>query len=309
MNYSIKDLEIFVVTFDREKLLLETLESLLNQTENSFSLAVFDNGSKTDLRNYLKSKIKLNIKTKIIKNKENLPGKKVYQSIKKLMRKKLIMVFHDDDLLHPEYLSNALKIFNKYDDAVLVGTGMTFENNPLNQNWSNNAGKIEIFSSPPDFAAYLYSGFPYHFSSTIYKSDLFQKLNIDYDEYGKIADRPFLFDFAGYGRVCLQTEYFVRYRLHSIQDSRNVSTGPYKDQLFALHRKYHKLLGDNILTRNGRIFIRKNYEYLYNESLKLKNTISQKEYIREALEKGATTRLAISYGKMRLYFKKLSGYG
>ena len=48
IKYSSSDIEIFIITYNRWDLLKITLNSLLNQDINGFSITVLDNGSDFD---------------------------------------------------------------------------------------------------------------------------------------------------------------------------------------------------------------------------------------------------------------------
>ncbi|MCL5798052.1 MAG: glycosyltransferase family 2 protein [Patescibacteria group bacterium] len=310
MKYSNEDLEVFILTYNRPRLLEQTLLSFVHQTIKGFKLTVIDNGSTDREMKQMKKKI-INWGYNYMRLRKNLNPSLILEPIKPKMKTKLFMLFHDDDLIHPDYLRQAINLFNRYPETIFIGSAMSFDSQPEKLSWPNFTGEFEVFDTVNDFAAFIYKGFPLHFASVVYVTRYFKEACNPFDVYGKIADRPFLFDMAGNKKreIIVLMECYIRYRTHNNQDSQNVNTGPFKDQLFALHRRYRELLGDNILTANGRIFVRKNYEYLYLEALKLKKTISPEEYIIEALEKGATTRLAINYGRLHLYLKRLLGYG
>jgi hypothetical protein len=50
-----------------------------------------------------------------------------------------------------------------------------------------------------------------------------------------------------------------------MQDSLSKDSGPYADELAALHALYFKILGDNILLASGRKFLFNNYQLLKGE--------------------------------------------
>jgi len=213
-----------------------------------------------------------------------------------------VMVFHDDDLLHPAYIEVAMDLINKYKNVVLVESAMSFEENPTNDYWPNVSTDIVCCKKPSDIAALFYRGLPLHFASAIYRTDLFKQTFVEWETYGKVGDRPFLLDIAKQGTTVVLKEPYVKYRCHPGQDCVDSKTGPFIHQLIALHRKYYQLLGCNPLVSSGRVFLANNYKQLCNEygNLIEKHQLTQKEYIKRAMQEDASTKSAILYG----WFKK-----
>jgi glycosyltransferase involved in cell wall biosynthesis len=320
MKPGVKDLEVFVLTYNRAHFLQQTLTSLCNQTVGGFRIVVLDNGSTDNtpeiIKNFEPSGVEL------CRSEQNLGATWNFNRAKALASRKWVMVFHDDDLLHPNYIEVAMDLISEHQDTVLIGSAMTFEEAPENNFWrelSNEAIKCERAS---DFAALLYRGFPFHFASTIYRTDLLKSIPYPYEYgiYGKVEDRPILFDIARHGAVLVLKAPYVKYRVHSGQGSADNKSGPFAHQLIALHRKYLQLLGSNPFTSSGIAFITRNYMYLCDDYTRLieRDRLTEDQYIKMAIEGGATTRLAIWYGEfiyntacrainkvVRFIFKKL----
>lgn len=294
MKYSAKDIEIFVLTYNRANFLEQALYSIYNQSEKGFRLIVLDNGSDDHTCQVLDRFKPYGIE--IYRNKRNLGVNENFKKAQQLAEKKWTMVFHDDDLLHHDYVSTIINVINTNDGLVLVGSGMLVDKDPK-PIWYKLKGKVKYFYSASDFAAYLYNGFHFAFCSSVYKTELFKTISDRPDIYGKIADRPFLFDIARHGFVAVLTEPYVKYRSHPGQDIKTNVNGPFLNELISLHKKYFELLGDNMFSRTGRIFILNNYRHMRFEASRL-SQIQLSEYLQKAIDAGATTKRALLYGKL-----------
>ena len=302
MDNSVKDLDVFVMTYNRATLLQQTLISLCNQTARGFNIIVLDNGS-TDNTPEIVSGFK-SYGVELRRNEYTTPVFENFNRAKALTTGKWTMVFHDDDLLHPDYIETAMNLISKHDDIALIGSALANENNPGNDFWPDLNDETLCCRRASDFAALLYRGFSYHFGSTIYKTDLFKATPVEDSIYGKIADRPLLLDIAGHGATFVFKNAYVKYRLHPNQDHIDCETGPFINQVIALNRKYLYLLGSSPFTRNGRTFLSYNYKYLrscYGWANKSNIPITQNQFIKTAVKNNGSTVLAICYGKFIIF--------
>jgi glycosyltransferase involved in cell wall biosynthesis len=294
------ELEVFILTYNRAALLRETLISLCSQTAEGFSIVVLDNGSTDDtvdvVASFAASRVTL------ARSEINLGVQGNLDRAKNLASRKWVMVFHDDDLMHPAYIEDALAEASRYPDVAMVASGLSFENAPTNVAWDQfDKTKARYCGSASALAGLMYAGFPLHFGSAIYRTELFKALRWEFDKYGKICDRPFLLNIAAHGAVIVLENPYVRYRCHAGQDSATDSNGPYIKELFALHHLYLSLLGRNLLSRSARIFIYCNYQYLCDEYERIspveKAALTRLQYVRLALAQGASTYPAMIYGR------------
>lgn len=296
MTLDASGLEIFVLTYNRASLLRETLTSLCNQTARGFRIAVLDNGSTDDTPDIVKMFEPDGVE--LHRSEQNQGPLENFNRAKALASKKWTMVFHDDDLLHPRYVEVAIGLADKYPNVALIGSGMTFEENPSNNNWPNLSTKVIYCKNSSDFAALLYRGFPFHFGSTVYSTDALKSVSVKAETFGKIADRPFLLDVSKHGSCVILKGAYVRYRCHPGQDSAEGDSGPFADELIALHRNYHSFLGNNPFTASGRAFIANNYVYLCDEYNRIpeKRSMTRKQYIQKAIRESASTSFTVVCG-------------
>lgn len=292
MKINPKDLEIFVLTYNRSDLLKQTLVSICNQTEKGFRIIVLDNNSTDNTSDVVNSFKKFNVE--LNKSTKNIGGIKNLIRAKKLASRKYVMVFHDDDLMHPDYIKVALSFISNNPGVAMVGSTMSFEENPQNKDWPKFNNKAIYCKNQKEFTKILFNGFCFHFGSAIYRTDLFKSIPFESEVYGKILDRPFLINIVEHGSVYVLKDPYIRYRHHSNQDSLDNKSGPFIPQLIALHKKYLSILGDNPLKSSGRTFILRNYIYLYKEYPRLvdKKDMTFKQYVFLTTKKEGSTKLA-----------------
>jgi glycosyltransferase involved in cell wall biosynthesis len=286
------NLEIFILTYNRSSFLEELLSCLAHQTVSGFKVIVLDNAS-TDDTALVASKFKW-LGYEFRSNCKNIGGAGNFQLAQELSSKDYVMILHDDDLIHPGYVEDSIRLIEDCSSPpALVGSKMVFTDRPEFHFWKNlNSNKKVIFSeSQREFATLLYGGFPLHFGSVIYKTNILKKINWNKEVYGKIADRPFLIDVAGHGSVFVFDYPYVQYRVHGGQDSSAHLSGPFQSELLALHKMYFNILGGNIFAKAGRVFVRNIFKNLKNE-IKVVN-LGLIEYCRIAVHEGACSYLAL----------------
>ena len=104
------DLTIYVLTRNRSDLLIETLNSIINQTYKKFYLIVSDNSindttkSVLDIYPYKDS-------LKYIKRDGTLTGIEHLNLILSEVNTKYLMMFHDDDIMLPDMIENFILVF------------------------------------------------------------------------------------------------------------------------------------------------------------------------------------------------------
>lgn len=236
MKYKVEDIEIFILTCNRAKMLDETLSSIAKQTVQGFGVKVFDNGS-TD--NTLEVIGKYGYEYH--QNETNLGQLANFDIAKNSASKKWVMFFHDDDLLNSQYIEKALYYINEYDDIDLVTGGCIATYNPDYSKFSP-IEKICLCKNKAEFALYLFMGLNNHFGSTLYKTEIYKQIPFKQDIYGKIADRPLMLDSIKNGKILVLDKNSVQYRLHEGQDTNAGTTGPFIEEFLNLIEMYHSII-------------------------------------------------------------------
>lgn len=150
--YTIDDIQIFVTTHNRASLLKETLQSILAQTVSIQNITVLDNESTDNT-----AEIVLQLKDKGVRYVHTTGFLGNFKKAQELVSRPYCMLFHDDDLLHPTYLENALKALNSYPNIALITTTQSaFANNSVPQMPKQVSPSHIFFTSPQKWAQYIY---------------------------------------------------------------------------------------------------------------------------------------------------------
>ena len=278
-------------------MLPKTLRSIIDQSVSASRICILDNGSTDTTADVIKPFLLEGVEY-VRNHVNNHLG--AWSQIKHMARGSWLMVFHDDDLLHPDYVKVVLTLLEQYPTISLVGSGMKAVKEPDMSNW-NITGNTDLIYCPnySDLARLLFSGFSMPFCSAVYRTEVFKTLTLEIDTFGKVFDRPFMMEVSKNGGAAILTGKYVRARIHPDQDSKSISTGSYVSELISLNRYYYKALGQNVFNKSGRIFLLKSYSRLISayEWLDLEGSgLTKSKFIDMAIEGGATTKKAIKIG-------------
>lgn len=293
------DIEVLVLTYNRAPLIGATLESLLAQVRPASRICVLDNGSTDDTEKVVRSFAARGVE--LVCRKLNDP-RTCWTELQTMARGPWTMLFHDDDLLHPDYLRDASAALAQQPNATVAVSAMRAYHEPELAAWGQVRGSRYVTLTGQQLAARLYGGFPMPFCSAVYRTDVLKRGGFQLETYGKICDRPFVIEAALAGSAVVMLDPYVKYRVHARQDSADQATGPFLPEIFALQRYYRKLLGESLTDSAGRIFLRRNYRNLLREFIRLNRnallSISQVAFFRGAIEAGAASTWSLRFGKL-----------
>lgn len=291
------NIEILVLTYNRSAFLRTTLESLLAQKHPASRICVLDNGSTDDTHLVVQSFAPRGVE--LVRRAQNDP-RGCWPELQAMARGPWTMLFHDDDLLHPNYLSDVAAVIAVEPLTTVVVSAMNVHQNPETAAWGKVLGNRWRTRTGRQLAEDLYRGFRMPFCSAVYRTDVLRRLSPRFDVYGKIFDRPFVIDAACAGKSVVMPDAYVKYRIHVKQDSANTSSGPFLSEILALQAYYGKILGDRFTQSAGRAFLRRNYRNLINEFDRLNpnNTVSlsKDDFLRRAINVGAASTRSIRCG-------------
>ncbi len=297
-------IEILVLAYNRSALISATLESLLAQTLPASRICVLDNGSTDNTALIVQSFATRGVE--LVRRESNNP-RLCWTELQDMARGPWTMLFHDDDLLHPDYLRDASTALANEPGATIAVSAMRVHQNPERMAWGKISGKHYTILSGRQLAAYIFGGFAMPFCSVIYRVDVLKQGYFNMETYGKIVDRPFVIDAALAGRAVVMLDPYVKYRVHAKQDSRDQLSGPFLPEIFALQRYYRNLLGEHLTDYPGRIFLRRNYRNLLGEFNRLNRNMhtpmTHEIFFKNAIEAGATSIKSLRFGK---YYAKIT---
>ena len=299
---TIDDIDIFLLSYNREKYILEMVQSLKNQTIGEFEIKILDNGSSDNTEKIIE---KLNDnKIIFIGSDKNNGALWNFQRAQRLATKKYTIMLHDDDLLHPNYFEYVIKALNENKNISLVCSGMTSTINPLNNNFKKYSYNPIIYEQLSDFIALVYLGFPLNFATAVYKTENLKKVKIDFETYGKIGDRPLMYDTVQGENICFFPGQYIQYRIHQNQDSGDSKTGPFYNETIALHKKYKDIIFSSRSAISKLFFLINFYRYLKEEYGRFYDVkISFDKYLELALKETNLLTLQINMSKLFYFFR------
>ena len=266
-------IEILVMTYNRSTLLPATLETLLAQTVPATSIRVVDNGSTDRTGEIVRSFAPRGV-TYYRRDVNDLAA--CWRDLQRMPTAEWVMVFHDDDLLHPGYLGAVSAVIGAFPEATLIGSAMNAEASPDARDWAAVSPKRTTGLLPwREFARILYAGFRFPFCSAVYRTEVFR-------------------------RTAGDTGTYVKYRVHPSQDSRDSTSGPFPSEALKLQRYYREALGENPWSRSGRTFLKRNYRNLSSDFERLcrhdPGGGSRETFFRDAMTIGAASPRSLRIG-------------
>lgn len=237
---TINDIQIFVTTHNRASLIKETLESLLAQTAGITHIIVLDNDSTDNTKEIVQSfssrGVEYRATTGFLGN---------FLTARNLVKKPYCMLFHDDDLLHPDYLKNALKLLNKYSNISLLTCNYTpFFHGKTPVFSSHPSLQHSLFQTPKSWACYMYFVEGISYAPAIYRTDAFLKTELEYDKFNKFNDWPFLAKLSLHGNVIfIHNPDYMYCRKHPGQDTNNSQNYPNLEQISNWDKCFFTLMG------------------------------------------------------------------
>lgn len=239
--FTIDDIQIFVMTYNRASLLRETLDSLLKQTLRPAKITVLDNSSpdhtKQVVQSYAAQGVEYVCTSGFLGN---------FHKARELVAKPYCMLFHDDDLLHPAYLQTVLKMLNSYDNLSLITCGYTpFSHGTLPSIPCELSPVHMVFKTPRAWANYMYFFEGISYAPAVYRTKDFLNAQLEYEQFNKFNDWPFMAKMGRYGNVgFLKDKHCVFARQHPSQDSNNEKNFPNLQQIVNWDKCFFSLMGN-----------------------------------------------------------------
>jgi len=207
-----------ILSHNRKELLLQTLDSVFAQDEPFDRIELFDNGSDFPLKELLSRYPALRLLglSPVVTAWGNARRAFTYAT-----QTPWICVFHDDDLMHPDFC-------RKTRDAILnqpEATAVSCNGEVIDEGGSPQGSlvpgldKDQYFNGPTDLARWYCDAF-IPFPPTVYRWSAALGADLDFAEpYGRCADVALLSRVVSRGPFLLLAERNFSYRRHGGQDS------------------------------------------------------------------------------------------
>lgn len=235
-NISKDDLDVMVVTYNRAELLRIQLESLCLQTIRGLNIIIVDNASTDNTRDVVEQMRNAHPEHTIRLERASRHSDSNAESFRRtqqLAERPYVAVFHDDDVIHPQYIEKVLSVLTRVRGVVGVSCNYKAMFCCDGANWT--AVGDRCWAYPQHLAPYLYlAGGRFCFAAMVYRTDVYKQLEIDPERYGKLFDNAMLLSLSQKGTVVKFRDPMIRYRLHAGSDSSNPNNAPTVENLVNL---------------------------------------------------------------------------
>ena len=236
------EIQIFIATYNRPTLVVNAINSVLNQDFDSFEVIVSDNSSNDETENLI-SRLK-NKRFSYLRRKPSLPATDHLNCILQEVTSEYFMIFHDDDLMHRDMIKVLYAILANNENVIAVGSNAKIIKNGKRENRNFNRRlrldlKINTIAEMV-FAYSLPSFVP--FSSYMYRKEVARRLQINVEQGGKHADAAFIINILSFGSVVFIAKPLMDYNIHNNQDSIIYDFNAFSKLISFISRKmeYHR---------------------------------------------------------------------
>ncbi len=275
---------VIISTYNRAQFLIKAIESVLNQTFQSFELIIVDDGSTDETEKIVKEFQKKDKRIKYILLEENSGGPSKPKNIGiDISSGKYLAFLDDDDEWFPEKLEKQLDIFKNNNNLTLVACNSldVYEE-------KGTIKKYKIKKRKDYFVAILESCFIHSSSSVIVKKDALNNVGF-FDENLKIGE-----DWDMWIRILSQYHFsfteepLFKYHIHNKNISQKLcekdSIGDHLS-IFNKHKKHylnnHKIYSNKLRYDGTRYMLSsqvKNAQKAFLKSIKI-NPLNLKSYL------------------------------
>lgn len=213
-------LTIFLLCHNRPEYAECAINSILNQTNQSFRLIISDNSTNDQLHHLVISKFPaLEIRQRI----PSIPSLEHFNKCISEVDTDYFCLFHDDDLMEPQYVNSMLETIKHHPASVAYSCNAEVVdeyNVSKHAHFDSNKAEVTI-ENPRALAGRYFSRFPNGFApfpAYIYRSSVVTKIPIDPESGGKYSDLAWLLEISKLGPLIWNSEKLIRYRIHSTND-------------------------------------------------------------------------------------------
>jgi len=218
-------LTICVLTHERPEFLRECLRSIFAQTFQDYSLVILHNPGTEDYFEVL-NEFK-DPRIKYVKHGINIGAAANFLKAATDYNSKYLVIFHDDDLMHPRLIEFEIDIMERREDIQFAVTDFTHFKGEVPPFADISTPQECLFENGVDYTLSLLTGMRIAFSSVMYRTSALRIVDVEQisRRFGKIGDRPLLVKLACQGASAWLQSRLVLVRDHPNQDSASLGIG------------------------------------------------------------------------------------
>ena len=241
------EVSVLMTAYNREKFILESIESVTQSTFKNLELIIVDDGSKDNTIELVRHAMQKDSRIRFYQNENNLGDYPNRNQAASYAKGKYILYVDSDDQIQPDAIAYCMKYFEAFPEADFsviyphddIQTPMMFD--------SETAIRKHFYEK-----SFLNLG-P---GGVVFKREFFLKNNAYSTQFGPTNDLYSHLKFAIKGNVLLLPYRYLIYRIHDGQESTNRYRYLYLNQLY-INAAFSKL--DFPLTEKEKNKIKKKY--------------------------------------------------
>ena len=281
----------------------ECLKSLAMQNVKNFDVHIYDDASTQDYKPLLTIFSELNVH--YLLNEKNLGAlanmQYAYNNLKN--RYDLIMVMHEDDILHQNFVEAIYYSLQdgRIPDFIISNFKEFSDETELKKNVQTIKSTIAHSKiSKKDLCFLVLKGQPLAFGSVVYNAKVFEQMNLDLNTYAEFADRPFLLNgLTDKAEVVVLAAPLYYYRSHTVSDTRWKKLGA--KHIFNLLKLYHSILVESKFLSVS-LFKKYATGFVFESYKNLLLTKAAPSFISYLLMAGSKDLLSVKYSLFRVPF-------
>jgi glycosyltransferase involved in cell wall biosynthesis len=213
--------QLFIATHNRPELVVKTIGSALNQKFDSFEVIVSDNSTNDETGEIIKQ-----FEDNRLIYKRRMPpvsSNEHFNAILRDVTSEFFMIFHDDDIMYENMISELYKNLFPVNEFVAVGANariVSYSYVPKRLMLKRIFRDLTIRNRDQMAHRYLIKRGIVPFSSYMYRSVIAKKLKFNLDDGGKHCDVAFMMDVASMGNVLMLGKPLMDYFIRPGQDSK-----------------------------------------------------------------------------------------
>jgi glycosyltransferase involved in cell wall biosynthesis len=214
-------LTVFVQCYNRPTLGRQAIASALRQTNRAFRLVVSDNSTNDELFRLVQTEFPgVEYRRRV----PSLPALDHFNLSISETDTDFVCLFHDDDLMEPEYVEVMLKTIERYPQAVAYAcNAVTIDEEVVRKgSFFESGDDYVIVSGPRALAGRYFSKYPNGFApfpAYIYRTPVVKRIPLDPHTGGKYSDVSWLLEISKIGPIVWNSRKLMRYRMHAANDS------------------------------------------------------------------------------------------
>ncbi len=258
-------LQLFVLCRNRPDFARQAIQSVMRQTVNRLEIVISDNSTDNSVESLVMSEFP-NLEYR--RRKDNLS---VFDHLNQCLTDATadyVCLFHDDDLLSPQFAESILETIARYPDAVAISVNawVSEKGKPSYLSFKTT-GEMHIVRGSKQLAAHYFSRHQpgiAPFPGYVYATARIRDLRFE-GTGGKYADVTWILGVAARGDIVWIVEPLMTYRLHASNVGKEESIGD-RLKLFGSLKKHASTLGKGLI-EDFRFFLYKKLSQMHRKNV------------------------------------------